>query len=1077
MEQTSATWATVDANEAVARVAHALSEVIAIYPITPASPMGEHSDAWTAAGRKNLWGSVPEVVEMQSEAGAAGVLHGAVQKGALGTTFTASQGLLLMLPNMFKIAGELTPAVLHVTARTLATHALSIFGDHSDVMSARSTGWAMLVANSVQEAHDFALISHAASLRTRVPFLHFFDGFRTSHEINKIQLLQDADLRALVDEDDVLAQRMRGMSPDQPTLRGTAQNPDVFFQAREACTPFYDAIPAAVQGLMDDLATRTGRSYRLVEYTGAPDADRVAILMGSGVGAAQEAVEEMVRRGEKVGLVSVRLYRPFPAEQLAAALPETVKRIVVMDRVKEPGAVGDPLYLDVIAALTEQGRMGIAVYGARYGLSSKEFTPQMVKGVFDEAALPSPRRHMTVGIVDDVSHTSVTPDRDFHVPTTAMQAVFFGIGSDGTVGANKFSIKIIGENTDQYAQGYFVYDSRKAGTPTTSHLRFGPDKIRSTYLVEQADFVACSQFSLLERMKIVELAREGATFLMNSPYPADEVWYRLPAHVQRQIIEKKLRCYVIDAGRVAREVGLGGRTNTVMLPCFFKLSGVIPEEQAMPELKKAIAKTYGKRGTEIVAKNHAAVDRALSELVEVVVPATVSDDAKEAGAIVPSTAPDFVQRVTARLLAGEGDLLPVSALPVDGTFPTNTTRFEKRALAVDLPIWDESLCTDCGKCSMVCPHAAIRIKVYDPELLADAPEGFKSKEYKGREYKGQRLTVQIAPDDCTGCTLCVDMCPAVSRTDKTHKSLNMLPAGDHRDAERPNWEFFQTLPEVDRTTVRTNTVKGSQLLQPLFEFSGACSGCGETPYIKLLTQLYGDRLLIANATGCSSIYGGNLPTAPWAQNSDGRGPAWANSLFEDNAEFGLGIRVTYEWQAAAARRLVAELAPTIGSDLATEILNADQSDEAGIAAQRVRVARLKERLTSLNGGASDTTRQLLSYADDLVKRSVWIVGGDGWAYDIGFGGLTTCSALAGMSTSWCWTPRCTPTPVARPRSRRRGPLSPSSPLRARARPRRTLARSPGRTETSTSPRSPLAPTRCRRSERSARRRRGPVRPW
>ncbi|MBT8226589.1 MAG: pyruvate:ferredoxin (flavodoxin) oxidoreductase [Dactylosporangium sp.] len=987
MKQTTATWATVDGNEAVAKVAHALSEVIAIYPITPASPMGEFSDAYSAAGTKNLWGSVPEVVEMQSEAGAAGMLHGALQKGALATTFTASQGLLLMLPNMYKIAGELTPTVIHVAARTLATHALSIFGDHSDVMSARSTGWTMLAADSVQQAHDFTLLAHAASLRTRVPVLHFFDGFRTSHEVDKIQLLPDTALRALISDDDVLAHRMRGLSPDRPVLRGSAQNPDVFFQAREAANTFYDAVPEAVQDLMDQMAAQTGRAYRLVEYTGAPDAERIILIMGSGAGAALEAVEEMARRGERVGMINVHLYRPLPAKQLIDAIPATVRRITVLDRTKEPGAGGEPLYLDTVTALAEAGRGSIEVFGARYGLSSKEFTPQMVKGVFDELALPEPRRHTTVGIRDDVTHLSVAPDPDFIVPTGAVQAVFYGLGSDGTVGANKATIKIIGEHTDLHAQGYFVYDSRKAGSTTVSHLRFGPDQIRSTYLIDQADFVGVHQFSLLQRMKIIDIARPGATVLFNSPFPADQVWSRLSTDVQQQIIDKKLHCYTIDAHRIAREVGLGTRINTVMQPCFFKLADILPFDEAIAALKANIKKAYGKRGASIVERNYAAVDQALAALVEVPVPATVSAEI-DLLATLPSPAdmPDFVERFTSRVIAGEGDLLPVSAMPIDGTFPTGTAKFDPRSLAQELPIWDPSLCTDCGKCAIVCPHAAIRIKVYDPAELAQAPEGFQSKDYRGREYKGQKLTVQVAPDDCTGCGICVEMCPAASRTDPKHKSINMLPAAEHRPLERPHWGFFGGLPEIDRTTVRLNTVKGSQLLQPLFEFSGACSGCGETPYVKLLSQLFGDRLVIANATGCSSIYGGNLPTTPYTTDAAGRGPAWANSLFEDNAEFGLGLRVGYENLAAEARRQLTELAPAIGGELVGTILEADQSDEAGLAAQRARVAELKDVLAGLASGNHEAKR-LLSIADELVKRSVWILGGDGWAYDIGFGGL------------------------------------------------------------------------------------------
>ena len=832
--------ACLDGNEAAARVAHALSEVVAIYPITPASPMGEHADAWTAAGRTNLWGSVPEVVEMQSEAGAAGALHGAVQKGALATTFTASQGLLLMLPNMFKIAGELTPTVIHVAARAVATHALSIFGDHSDVMAARSTGWAMLCAGSVQEAHDLALVAHAATLRSRVPFLHFFDGFRTSHEIDKIELLDDDDLRALVREDDVLAHRLRGLSPDHPVLRGSSQNPDVFFQAREAANPFYDAVPATVTEVMDELAARTGRAYRLVDYLGDPEAERVLVVMGSAAGAAAETVEELVRRGERVGAVVVRLYRPFPVEALAAALPPTVTRVGVLDRTKEPGAVGDPLYLDVTAALAERGRGDVELVGARYGLASKELTPAMLKGLFDELGRPEPRRHVTVGIVDDVTHLSVRPDPGFTVPSRAVQAVFFGLGSDGTVSANKTAIKVIGEHTDLHAQGYFVYDSKKAGAVTVSHLRFGPDPIRSTYLVDRADFVACHQFGLLGRSKVLDVAKTGATVLLNSPYDETRVWDHLPADVQRQVLDKQVDLWVIDAHRVAREVGLGTRINTVMQPCFFALSGVLPQEQATAALKDAIRERYGKRGPEVVERNLAAVDRALAELRHVPVPTRLT----ARPSVVPEPAPDFVERVTRRVLAGEGDLLPVSALPVDGTFPVGTARWEKRGLGQEIPVWDPSICIDCGKCAIVCPHAAIRMKVLEPSLLEQAPDGFKSKPYGARELSGMLLSVQVAPDDCTGCGICVDVCPAISKEDPTHRSIDMLPAAEHRDAERPMWDFFLSIPEVDRGRVRRDTVKGSQLLQPLFEFSGACAGCGETPYLKLLTQLFGDRVLV-----------------------------------------------------------------------------------------------------------------------------------------------------------------------------------------------------------------------------------------
>jgi pyruvate-ferredoxin/flavodoxin oxidoreductase len=977
-------WACVDGNEAAARIAHAVSEVVAIYPITPASPMGEYADAWSASGRQNIWGAVPEVLELQSEAGAAGTLHGAVQKGALGVTFTASQGLLLMLPNMYKIAGELTPAVIHVAARSLATHALSIFGDHSDVMSARMTGWAMLGSASVQEAQDMSLIAHAATLRSRVPFLHFFDGFRTSHEVNKIELLGTEDIRSLIDEDAVLDHRLRGMSPDRPVLRGSAQNPDVFFQAREACNPFHDAVVGTVQQVMGEFAARTGRAYHVVDYHGAPDAERVVVVMGSGAGAAAETVEELNRHGEKVGLLTVRLYRPFPAEELLAALPRTATSLAVLDRCKEPGAPAEPLFLDVRTALVDAGRTLPVVIGGRYGLSSKEFTPSMVKAVFDELACPQPRRRFTVGIVDDVTHLSLAPDTDFQVSPVGVSAVFFGLGSDGTVGANKNSVKIIGEGTDDFAQGYFVYDSRKAGSVTTSHLRFGKDPIRSSYLIDAADFVAVHQFGLLEKMKVLELAKPGATFLLNSPFGVDEVWSRLPVEVQEQIIGKKLRVFVIDANKVAKEVGLGARINTVMQPCFFHLSGVLPTEEAIVRIKSSVEKAYSKRGAAVVQRNFDAIDRALAELTEVKVPEAVEGDLHRMPPL-PDAAPDFVKNVTAKMLAGEGDLLPVSALPVDGTWPTGTARWEKRAIAQELPVWDPSICTDCGKCAVVCPHTAIRIKVFPDDVLAGAPESFQSKPYKSRDLVDHKLAVQVAPDDCTGCGVCVDVCPARSKTDRDHKSLRMEPALEHRDAQRPNYDFFLSIPELDRGKVRHDTVKGVAQLQPLFEFSGACSGCGETPYIKTLTQLFGDRLVIANATGCSSIFGGNLPTTPYTSNSDGRGPVWSNSLFEDNAEFGLGLQLAWDYHHHEARRYVEQLRDVIGADLADALLAADMSTEAGIGAQRVRVDQLKALLDGLNGGAA--SRQLRTLADDLVAKSIWIIGGDGWAYDIGYGGL------------------------------------------------------------------------------------------
>jgi pyruvate-ferredoxin/flavodoxin oxidoreductase len=978
-------WECLDGNEAVALVAHRLSDVCAIYPITPSSAMGEFADAWSAAGRTNLWGTVPLVAEMQSEGGAAGALHGALQKGTLGTTFTASQGLLLMLPNMYKIAGELTPAVIHVAARALATHALSIFGDHSDVMSARGTGWALLCSSSVQEAHDFALISHAATLRSRIPFLHFFDGFRTSHEVDKIELLDDEDLRALVRYSDVLDHRARGLTPEKPVLRGSAQNPDVFFQAREAANPFYDATPGIVEDLFYELAARTGRHYSLVDYYGAPEADRVIVLMGSAAGTTMEVVDELNRRGEKVGVLTVRLYRPFPTQALLAALPESVRSIAVLDRVKEPGAPAEPLHLDVVLSLQEAGRSA-TVIGGRYGLGSKEFTPQDVAAVFSELNADSPRPRFTSGIVDDVTRLSLPRDPTFRVTSTASSAVFYGLGSDGTVGANKSSIKIIGDNTDLWAQGYFVYDSKKSGSVTVSHLRFGPDPIRSTYLIGDADFVACHQFGLLERLNVLDSARDGATVLINAPHHGDVAWDHLPVEVQQQIRAKSLDVWVVDATHIARDVGLGGRINTVMQPCFFALSGVIDREHSVQLVKESIEKAYKRRGRTVVERNHAAVDRALLEMNRLV----VRDGADSLLHMLPPVAagaPDFVRDVTARMLAGEGDLLPVSALPVDGTFPTGTARWEKRGLADDIPIWDADLCIDCGKCAIVCPHAAIRLKVFPESDLALAPLGFKSKAYGGKELpSGTRLTVQVAPDDCTGCGICVDVCPARSKTEAKHKSIDLMPAAEHRDDERVSYEYFLGIPEVDRSLVRHDTVKGSQLLKPLFEFSGACSGCGETPYLKLLTQQFGDRMVVANATGCSSIYGGNLPTTPWSTDADGRGPAWSNSLFEDNAEFGLGMRLGADAQRDEARRLLHELADEVGRELATALLEDEPSpgDEEGIAAHRLMVAQLRERLAALPG---DRGRVLSSLADALVPVLVWIIGGDGWAYDIGFGGL------------------------------------------------------------------------------------------
>ena len=987
-------WECLDGNEAAARVAYAVSEVVSIFPITPASPMAEHADDWAAAGRPNLWGKVPDVVEMQSEGGAAGAMHGALQMGALATTFTASQGLLLMIPNMFKIAGELTPAVIHVAARTLATHALSIFGDHSDVMHARATGWAMLAAGSVQEAHDFALVSHAATLRARVPFLHFFDGFRTSHEVNKIVVLQDDDLRALLRDDDILAFRNRGLTPDAPVVRGTAQNPDVFFQAREAANSYYLAVPGIVQDVMDELAERTGRRYGLVDYHGAPDAERVVVVMGSAAGAVEETVDALVAAGEKVGLIKVRLFQPFPTDQLLAALPSTVRSIAVLDRTKEPGAVGEPLYLEVVAAITEKmdsEKPPFAttprITGGRYGLSSKEVTPSMIKPIFDELATERPKRHFTIGIYDDVTHLSLPIDTEFsHVrPAGEVQAMFFGLGSDGTVGANKSSVKIIGEGTDLFAQGYFVYDSKKSGSVTVSHLRFGPEPIRSAYLVEGADFVACHQFGLLERTKIVEFAKHGATVLLNSPYGPDEVWDQLPRNVQQQLVDKAIDLWVIDAFAVAEEVGMGNRINTVMQPCFFHLAGVLPPADAIARIKGFVEKTYAKRGQAVVDRNFAAIDLSIGRLSHVTLGKPTSN--RSLMFAVPDDAPDFVKQVTAVLMAGDGDQLPVSAFPVDGTFPSGTTKYEKRAIAQTIPIWDPSICIDCGKCAMVCPHATIRMKVFPTAAVKGAPADFVTKEFRSRDLPDHLLTIQVAPDDCTGCGVCVDVCPAKSKTEARHKAINMEPVADHADVERRRWDFFQSIPPLDRTLLSHDTVKGSQVLEPLFEFSGACAGCGETPYLRLISQLFGDRMIVANATGCSSIYGANLPTTPWTVNAQGRGPAWNNSLFEDNAEFGLGMRLALDAQSDHARQLVTRLAPAIGEELVRGLLDSTQDTEPEIELQRARVAQLRDKLAQVDGARGDDAKRLLALAGDLVRQGVWIIGGDGWAYDIGFGGL------------------------------------------------------------------------------------------
>jgi pyruvate-ferredoxin/flavodoxin oxidoreductase len=995
---------TVDGNEAVARVAYKLNEVIAIYPITPSSAMGEWADQWASEGLRNLWGTVPLVQEMQSEGGAAGAIHGALQTGALATTFTASQGLMLMLPNMYKIAGELLPAVFHIAARSLAAQGLSIFGDHQDVMAARATGWAMLCSGSVQEAQDFALIAHAATLEARLPFIHFFDGFRTSHEVMKIEELTDDDLRAMMDDELVREQRARGLSPDHPVMRGTAQNPDVYFQARETANPYYRVAPAIVQNTMDKFAELTGRQYRLFDYVGDPNAERVIVMMGSSAETAQEAVEALRAAGEKVGVLKVRLFRPFAASYFINMLPASVKAIAVLDRTKEPGSAGEPLYQDVVTALMEGWGARHAMprlIGGRYGLSSKEFTPAMVRVVFDELKKAQPKNHFTVGIHDDLSHTSLDYDATFSTEGKGTtRAVFFGLGADGTVGANKNSIKIIGEETDFHAQGYFVYDSKKSGSTTVSHLRFGHDPIRSAYLIASANFVACHQFNFLERFDMLKLAEPGAVFLLNSPYGPEAVWAELPRTVQRQILEKKIRFFVIDGYKVARETGMGGRINTIMQTCFFAISGVLPKDEAIAAIKHSIEKTYGKRGDVVVRKNFEAVDQTLANLYEVDTPKLTVTSQRALRAPVPVEAPDFVQKVTAKMIAGLGDELPVSALPVDGTYPTATTQWEKRNIALEIPVWDPAVCIQCGKCVLACPHAVIREKVYEPKFLADAPGSFQSTTPRWKEFADWKYTLQISPMDCTGCSLCVEVCPAKNRTEPKRKAINMTPLvsdsaangqADLGEREEANWKFFKELPEVDRRALNLAQVKDSQLLQPLFEFSGACAGCGETPYLKLLSQLFGDRAIVANATGCSSIYGGNLPTTPWSQNREGRGPAWANSLFEDNAEFGLGFRLTLDKQTEFAAELLKRLSSALGEELTQGLLTADQSTEAGLYDQRVRVRALKSKLEELlkraDPGLQAEARQLLSLADVLVKRSIWLVGGDGWAYDIGYGGL------------------------------------------------------------------------------------------
>ena len=990
-EKSKKTMVTIDGNEAAAYVAHRLNEVIAIYPITPSSNMGEWSDEWSALGRKNLWGTIPQVIEMQSEGGASGAVHGALQTGALTTTFTSSQGLLLMIPNMFKIAGELTSTVFHVAARTVATHALSIFGDHSDVMAVRSTGWALLASNSVQEVMDFALIAQASTLESRIPFVHFFDGFRTTHAVMTIEQLAEDQKRAMINEEAIRAHRLRALSPDRPVIRGTAQNPDVFFQARETVNRYYQACPTIVAQVMEKFEKVVGRKYELFQYVGAPDAERIIVIMGSGAETTHETVEYLNAHGEKVGVIKVRLFRPFSTEHFIKALPKTTKCISVLDRTKEPGATGEPLYLDVVTSLTEAFLNGTLplqkmpkVLGGRYGLSSKEFTSAMVKGVFDNMSQTTPKNHFTIGIEDDVTKLSLKYDHTFTTESPdVVRAIFYGLGADGTVSANKNSIKIIGEDTDFYAQGYFVYDSKKSGSTTVSHLRFGPHPIHSIYLIDKASFVACHQWFFLEKYDVLKNAIPGSTFLLNSIYNKDEVWDKLPKHIQKGLIEKKIKFYIIDAYKVAKETGMGGRINTIMQTCFFAISGVLQKDRAIEAIKRSIEKTYGRKGADVVKQNFEAVDKTLANLFEVKVPDKITSTI-EMPPPVSKKAPKYIQEVLGRIIAGDGDSLPVGAFPVDGTFPSGTARWEKRNIALEIPVWEPEICIQCNKCVMVCPHAAIRAKVYEPDIVSNAPFTFKSTEYKGTEFKGLKYTLQIAPEDCTGCGLCVDVCPAKSKSEAKIKAINMKPQPPIRETERDNYEFFLNIPDIDRRKVKIDTIKGSQFLVPLFEYSGACGGCGETPYVKLVTQLFGDRTIIANATGCSSIYGGNLPTTPYCFNRDNRGPAWSNSLFEDNAEFGLGMRLTIDKHTEMAKELVKQLASEIGTQLAEELINAEQNDEAGIYDQRERVKILKEKLSTIN---SPEAKSLLSIADNLIKRSIWIIGGDGWAYDIGYGGL------------------------------------------------------------------------------------------
>ncbi|MBK7393603.1 MAG: pyruvate:ferredoxin (flavodoxin) oxidoreductase [Chloracidobacterium sp.] len=980
---------TLDGNEAAVFVAYRVNEVCAIYPITPSSAMAEFADEWSAKDIKNIWGNTPEVIEMQSEGGAAGTVHGALQTGSLTTTFTASQGLMLMLPNMYKIAGELTAAVFHVAARSLAAQGLSIFGDHQDVMAARTTGFALLAASSVQEAHDMALIAQATTLRARVPFIHFFDGFRTSHEVNKIDFLSDEQIRAMIDDDLVFGHRRRALNPDNPFIRGTAQNPDVYFQGRETVNPYYNAVPSILKEEMRKFAELTGRKYAPVKYFGAPDADRVIVVMGSGVETAAETAAFLAENGQKTGVLQITLYRPFPSDDFLSTLPATVKSISVLDRTKEPGASGEPMYQDVMITLMEAvsgGQLAAMplIVGGRYGLSSKEFTPAMVKAVFDNLASESPKNHFTVGIIDDVGHTSLDVDSNFTLDESDWtQALFYGLGADGTVGANKNSIKIIGENTELSAQGYFVYDSKKSGAKTVSHLRFGKKPIKAPYLITSADFIACHQFNFLEREEMLSLAKPGATFLLNSPFGPDEVWDELPLTVQQAILEKGIKLYVIDAAEVAQKTGMAGRINTIMQTCFFALSGVLPPDDAIAQIKKAIEKTYLKKGRSVVEKNYVAVDQTLEYLFQVTIPATATAAAAAYSGISPK-APEFVRTVTQAMISGLGDSIPVSAFPADGTYPSGTSKWEKRNVSNRVAVWEPELCIQCGNCSFVCPHSVIRSKFFHKDQLKDAPDGFKSAPINARGFPETKYSLQVYLEDCTGCNLCYEVCPVDDRGNDDRRAINLDDKPAALDPERDKIEFFEGLPQNEKPEVDFSTVHGVQFLEPLFEFSGACAGCGETPYIKVLTQLYGDRLLVANATGCSSIYGGNLPTTPWTCNSAGQGPAWSNSLFEDNAEFGLGMRLTTDKQLETAHQLLERLRPQLGDELVDELVNAPQHLESQIKEQRRRVNELKLKLAEID---SSDARHLSSVVDQLVHRSVWLIGGDGWAYDIGAGGL------------------------------------------------------------------------------------------